>query len=210
MSSAIARNIFRMFSACCSSWLWVLNLDSLVTPSTSCATSGPNRSSMSARREVGVLGDVVEEGRRDGDGIDADVGEDLRGGQRVGDVRLAGDPSLAVVGLLRRTRRPRGGRSGRPEGSGAPANRGRAGSSTPASATRGCRPAVVPPPRVSAASGGTSGGTAAGSAAAAGSTAGAGLVAVACASGPDGSIDICIESTSQIPRSRPCNPDRPS
>jgi hypothetical protein len=35
MSSAIARNILRMFSACCSSWLWVLNFDSFVTPSTS-------------------------------------------------------------------------------------------------------------------------------------------------------------------------------
>ena len=49
MSSAIARNIFRMFSACCCSWVWVLNLDSLVTPSTRCAISGPNRSSTSAR-----------------------------------------------------------------------------------------------------------------------------------------------------------------
>ena len=49
MSSAIARNIFRMFSACCCSWLWVLNFDSLVTPSTRWATSGPNRSSTSAR-----------------------------------------------------------------------------------------------------------------------------------------------------------------
>ena len=49
MSSAIARNIFRMFSACCCSWLWVLNFESLVTPSTRWATSGPNRSSTSAR-----------------------------------------------------------------------------------------------------------------------------------------------------------------
>ena len=49
MSSAIARNILRMFSACCCSWLWVLNFDSLVTPSTSWATSAPNRSSTSVR-----------------------------------------------------------------------------------------------------------------------------------------------------------------
>ena len=49
MSSAIARNIFRMFSACCCSWLSVENLLSLVTPSTSCATSLPKRSSMSER-----------------------------------------------------------------------------------------------------------------------------------------------------------------
>ena len=49
MSSAIASSIFRMFSACCCSWLWVLNLDSFVTPSTSWATSGPKRSSTSVR-----------------------------------------------------------------------------------------------------------------------------------------------------------------
>ena len=49
MSWAIARSIFRMFSACCSSWEWVENLDSFVTPSTSWATSAPKRSSMSAR-----------------------------------------------------------------------------------------------------------------------------------------------------------------
>ncbi len=49
MSSAIARNIFRMFSACCCSWVWVLNLDSFVTPSTRWATSAPKRSSTSDR-----------------------------------------------------------------------------------------------------------------------------------------------------------------
>ena len=38
-----------MFSACCCSWLWVLNFDSFVTPSTSRATSAPKRSSMSVR-----------------------------------------------------------------------------------------------------------------------------------------------------------------
>ena len=47
MSSAIARSIFRMFSACCCSWVWVLNFDSFVTPSTRCATSDPKRSSTS-------------------------------------------------------------------------------------------------------------------------------------------------------------------
>jgi hypothetical protein len=49
MSSAIARNIFRMFSACCCSCVWVLNFESLVTPSTRWATSEPKRSSMSLR-----------------------------------------------------------------------------------------------------------------------------------------------------------------
>ena len=47
MSSAMARNILRMFSACCSSCDRALNLDSFVTPSTRWATSGPKRSSTS-------------------------------------------------------------------------------------------------------------------------------------------------------------------
>ena len=47
MSWAIASSILRMFSACCCSWLWVLKRDSLVTPSTSWATSGPKCSSTS-------------------------------------------------------------------------------------------------------------------------------------------------------------------
>ena len=38
-----------MFSACCCSWLWVEKRDSLVTPSTSWATSGPKCSSTSVR-----------------------------------------------------------------------------------------------------------------------------------------------------------------
>ena len=49
MSSAIASSIFRMFSACCCSWLWVQKRDSFVTPSTRCATSAPKLSSMSVR-----------------------------------------------------------------------------------------------------------------------------------------------------------------
>ena len=48
MSSAMARNILRMFSACCCSWVSVLNLLSLVTPLTRRATSAPKRSSMSS------------------------------------------------------------------------------------------------------------------------------------------------------------------
>ena len=39
--------------------------------------------------ELGVLGDVVQERRGDGHGIDAELGQDLRGGDRVRDVRLA-------------------------------------------------------------------------------------------------------------------------
>ena len=71
-----------MFSACCCSWLWVLNLDSLVTPSTSCATSAPNCSSTSVEAVLGVLGDVVEQRGLDGDGVDAELGQDLGRGDR--------------------------------------------------------------------------------------------------------------------------------
>jgi len=47
-SSAMAMNIFLMFSACCSSIVRAEpNFDSLVTPSTSLATSRPKRFSMS-------------------------------------------------------------------------------------------------------------------------------------------------------------------
>ncbi len=47
---------------------------------------------------LGVLGDVVEECRLDGDGVDAELGQDLGRGDRVRDVRLAGRPLLALVG----------------------------------------------------------------------------------------------------------------
>ena len=88
-----------MFSACCCSWLWVLKRDSLVTPSTSWATSAPKRSSTSVRLILGVLGDVVQEGRLDGDRVDAELGQDLGAGDGMGDVRLAGRAALAGVGL---------------------------------------------------------------------------------------------------------------
>ena len=46
-----------------------------------------------------VLGDVVEERRRHGDGVDAELGEDLGRRDRVRDVRLARRPDLEAVGL---------------------------------------------------------------------------------------------------------------
>jgi hypothetical protein len=46
---------------------------------------------------LGVLGDVVEERRLDGDGVDAEVGQDLRRRDRVRDVGLAGGPLLAPM-----------------------------------------------------------------------------------------------------------------
>ena len=99
MSSAIARNIFRMFSACCCSWLWVLNFDSLVTPSTRCAISGPNRSSTSARLYSVSSGTSWSSAARDRDGVDAELREDLGRGDRVRDVRLARGADLRAVRL---------------------------------------------------------------------------------------------------------------
>ena len=101
MSSAIARNIFRMFSACCCSWLSVLNRDSLVTPSTSRATSAPKRSSMSEVPYSVSFGHVVEELGLDRDRVEEEARQDLGRGDRVGHERLAGGPRLVAVGLDR-------------------------------------------------------------------------------------------------------------
>ena len=46
----------------------------------------------------GVLRDVMEERRLDGDRVDPELGQDLRRGDRMRDVRLAGRPLLAFVG----------------------------------------------------------------------------------------------------------------
>ena len=54
---------------------------------------------------LGVLRDVVEERRLDGDRVDPELGDDLGRGDRVGDVRLAGRPLLALVGLDREIER---------------------------------------------------------------------------------------------------------
>ena len=83
MSSAIARNILRMFSACCCSWLWVLNLESLVTPSTRWATSAPEPLLDVGEAVLGVLGHVVQQRGLDGDRVDAELGQDL-GRRRAG------------------------------------------------------------------------------------------------------------------------------
>ena len=48
--------------------------------------------------ELGVLGDVVEQRRLDGDRVDAELGQDLGRGDRMRDVRLAGRAALALVG----------------------------------------------------------------------------------------------------------------
>ena len=90
-----------MFSACCCSWLWVLNFDSLVTPSTRCATSGPKRSSTSARLYSVSSGTSCRRAAATATGSMPELGEDLGRGDRVGDVRLARRADLARVGLDR-------------------------------------------------------------------------------------------------------------
>ena len=77
MSWAIASSILRMFSACCCSWLWVLNFDSLVTPSTSWATSAPKRSSTSVRLYSVSSGTSWRSAAWIGDRVDAELGQDL-------------------------------------------------------------------------------------------------------------------------------------
>ncbi len=52
-------------------------------------------------RVVGVLRDVVEERRLDRCPVQTELGQDLRHGQWVGDVRLAADPSLQLVRTAR-------------------------------------------------------------------------------------------------------------
>ena len=61
MSSAIARNIFRMFSACCCSWLWVLNLRQLGDAVDEVGDLGPEALLDVGEAVLGVLGDVVEQ-----------------------------------------------------------------------------------------------------------------------------------------------------
>ena len=77
MSSAIARNIFRMFSACCCSWLWVLNLRQLGDAVDEVRDLGAEALLDVGEAVLGVLGDVVEQRRLDGDRVDAELGEDL-------------------------------------------------------------------------------------------------------------------------------------
>ena len=106
MSSAIASSIFRMFSACCCSWLWVEKRDSFVTPSTRWATSAPKLSSMSVRLYS------VSSGTSWSSAASTAIGSMPRSatiwadGDRVGHVWLAGGPWLALVRVDREVERP--------------------------------------------------------------------------------------------------------
>ena len=74
---------------------------SFVTPSTIAATSWPKSSSSCSWVSGGVLDRVVEQGGRDRDVVEAEVGEDPGDAERVGDVGLARPADLLRVGLER-------------------------------------------------------------------------------------------------------------
>ena len=91
-SLAIATTILRIVSALAASPS--LTLSSLVTPSTSRATSPPKSARICVEGVVGVLDRVVQQRGDQGGGVHAQVGQDGRHRERVGDVRVAG---LAVL-----------------------------------------------------------------------------------------------------------------
>ena len=69
----------------------------LVTPSTTCATSGPNSSSDPLDGRQRVLDHVVEQAGGNRDGVELHVGEEIGDGQGVDQVRLTGVAHLSPV-----------------------------------------------------------------------------------------------------------------
>ena len=106
MSLAIATSILRSVAACCASFESNWSRSSLVTPSTMRGDSAPNSRSMSSIGDRGVLDRVVEQRGGDGDVVEAEVGEDHRHAERVGDVGLARAADLVGVGVAGDARRP--------------------------------------------------------------------------------------------------------
>ena len=114
MSLAMAMIILRMFSACSSSTVRKDICDSLVTPSTSRATSSPNCSRTASMDMLGVLDHVVQQGGGEGGAVEPQVGADVGGADRMVDVGLAAGPQLVLVLRGRHVegaRRPDPGRS---------------------------------------------------------------------------------------------------
>ncbi len=103
-SRAIATTILRIVSALAASPN--LTLSSLVTPSTRWATSAPKSPLDVVERVAGVLDGVVQQRGDQRGGVHAQLGQDRRHRERVGDVRVAGLAQLAAVVLLRDVVRP--------------------------------------------------------------------------------------------------------
>ena len=78
----------------------------LVTPSTTCATSGPNSSWIRLDRGQRVLDDVVQEAGGDRHRVELHVGEQIRDGKGVDQVGFAGMPHLPPVLVGREHIRP--------------------------------------------------------------------------------------------------------
>ena len=70
---------------------------SLVTPSTTCATSAPKSSLIRSIGVWRVLDDVVEQAGGDRDDVELHVGEQVGDLQRVDEVGLAGVADLSLV-----------------------------------------------------------------------------------------------------------------
>ena len=98
-SFAIATSILRIVAACCASLESNSSRSSLVTPSTIAATSAPNSRLEVVERDRRVLDRVVQQRGRERDVVEAEVGEDHRHAERVGDVGVARAPDLVAVGV---------------------------------------------------------------------------------------------------------------
>ena len=97
-SFAIATSILRTVAACWASFEEKCSRSSLVTPSTICRDHRAELGLELVERDLGVLDDVVQEGRGGARRVEAELGDDRRHGERVRDVRLAREARLAGVG----------------------------------------------------------------------------------------------------------------
>ncbi len=100
-SLAIATSILRMVAACCC----LLGVEADPVELGDAVDDVRRRRCRSvldsATVMLGVLDRVVQQGGRDRDVVEAEVGDDLGHGQRVLDVGLAGVADLAAVGVAR-------------------------------------------------------------------------------------------------------------
>ncbi len=97
-SRTIASSILRKLSACASwrllNWIW----SSLVTPSTISATSFAEARGDLFLGRGRVFDDVVQDRRDQRVGVEVQFGQDFGGRHRMGDVGLAAQALLALVG----------------------------------------------------------------------------------------------------------------
>ena len=107
MSRAIATTILRKFSACRSSFEVKLICESLVTPSTSKATSPPNSRSMSSIVASVSSTTSCRKPGADARGVEAELGDDPGDGRRMDEVRIAALALLAFVRPHTKVVRPR-------------------------------------------------------------------------------------------------------